>query len=60
MAVTFWQWDDKDLVPADMDRFVEDGSLDDNVDSFLSHNDTDPIDAVGRCMDVSKGQSLCV
>uniref|UniRef100_A0A166EQH5 Uncharacterized protein n=1 Tax=Daucus carota subsp. sativus TaxID=79200 RepID=A0A166EQH5_DAUCS len=44
-------WDDKDLVPADMDRFVEDGSLDDNVESFLSHNDTDPIDAVGRCMD---------
>lgn len=55
MTVTFWQWDDKDLVTADMDRFVEDGSLDDNVESFLSHNDTDPIDVVGRCMDVSKG-----
>lgn len=55
MTVTCWQWDDKDLVPADMDRFVEDGSLDDNVESFLSHNDTDPIDAVGHCMDVSKG-----
>lgn len=48
-------WDDKDLVQADMDRFVEDGSLDDNVESFLSHDDTDPRDPVGRCMDVSKG-----
>ncbi|CAK9179219.1 unnamed protein product [Ilex paraguariensis] len=40
---------------ADMDRFGEDGSLDDNVESFLSHDDTDPRDSVGRCMDVSKG-----
>lgn len=41
-----------------MDRFVEDGSLDDNVESFLSHDDhNDPRDAVGRCMDVSKGKS---
>ncbi|XWS27175.1 hypothetical protein CRYUN_Cryun26dG0092500 [Craigia yunnanensis] len=40
---------------ADMDRFVEDGSLDDNVESFLSHDDMDPRDTVGRCMDVSKG-----
>lgn len=37
-----------------MDRF-EDGSLDDNVESFLSHNDVDPRDTVGRCMDVNKG-----
>ncbi|KVH87806.1 LisH dimerization motif-containing protein [Cynara cardunculus var. scolymus] len=47
-------WDDNDIVQADMDRFVEDGSLDDNVESFLSHDDTDPRDTVGRCMDVSK------
>ncbi|KAL8256271.1 hypothetical protein R6Q59_031338 [Mikania micrantha] len=47
-------WDDKDIVQADMDHFVEDGSLDDNVESFLSHDDNDPRDAVGRCMDVSK------
>ncbi|XP_013656292.2 transcriptional corepressor LEUNIG [Brassica napus] len=40
---------------ADMDRFVEDGSLDDNVESFLSNEDGDQRDAVGRCMDVSKG-----
>ncbi|CAH2077198.1 unnamed protein product [Thlaspi arvense] len=40
---------------ADIDRFVEDGSLDDNVESFLSHEDGDQRDAVGRCMDVSKG-----
>ncbi|KAJ6862356.1 hypothetical protein NC652_039255 [Populus alba x Populus x berolinensis] len=39
---------------ADMDRFVEDGSLEDNVDSFLSHDDNDPRDVVPR-MDVSKG-----
>ncbi|KAG6739332.1 hypothetical protein POTOM_056926 [Populus tomentosa] len=48
-------WDDKDLeLQADMDRFVEDGSLEDNVDSFLSHDDNDPRDVVPR-MDVSKG-----
>ncbi|CAN8327009.1 unnamed protein product [Cochlearia groenlandica] len=40
---------------ADMDRFVEDGSLDDNVESFLSHEEGDQRDVVGRCMDVSKG-----
>ncbi|XP_076916000.1 transcriptional corepressor LEUNIG-like [Bidens hawaiensis] len=40
---------------ADMDRFVEDGSLDDNVESFLSPDDNDLRDTVGRCMDVSKG-----
>lgn len=38
-----------------MDRFVDDGSLDDNVESFLSHDDADPRDTVGRGMDVSKG-----
>ncbi|XP_047174732.1 transcriptional corepressor LEUNIG-like, partial [Vigna umbellata] len=49
-------WDDKDLeLQADVDRFVEDGSLDENVESFLSQDDTDPRDTVGRCMDVSKG-----
>ncbi|KAI7734262.1 hypothetical protein M8C21_007506, partial [Ambrosia artemisiifolia] len=47
-------WDDKDIGQADMDHFVEDGSLDDNVESFLSHDDNDPRDAVGRSMDVSK------
>eukprot|EP00268_Persea_americana_P050406 TRINITY_DN547_c0_g1_i6.p1 TRINITY_DN547_c0_g1~~TRINITY_DN547_c0_g1_i6.p1 ORF type:complete len:873 (+),score=200.00 TRINITY_DN547_c0_g1_i6:272-2890(+) len=48
-------WDEKDIgLQADMDRF-EDGSLDDNVESFLSHNDVDPRDTVGRCMDVNKG-----
>jgi len=56
IAIPFWQWDDKDLeLQADVDRFVEDGSLDENVESFLSHDDTDPRDTVGRCMDVSKG-----
>lgn len=37
-----------------MDRFVEDGSLED-VESFLSHDDTDPRDAVGRGKDAAKG-----
>lgn len=59
IGIPFWQWDDKDLeLQADMDRFVEDGSLDDNVESFLSHDDADPRDTVGRCMDVSKGGVL--
>ncbi|KAL2897758.1 Transcriptional corepressor LEUNIG [Bienertia sinuspersici] len=40
---------------ADMERFVEDGSLDDNVESFLSHDDADPRDPIGRGMDLSKG-----
>lgn len=38
-----------------MERFVEDGSLDDNVESFLSHDDADPQDPIGRGMDPSKG-----
>lgn len=51
------QWDDKDIESqAEMDRFVEDGALD-NVESFLSHDDTDPRDAVGRSMDVGKGET---
>ncbi len=33
-----------------MDRFVEDAALDDNVDSFLSPDDTEPGDTVGRGM----------
>lgn len=40
---------------ADMDRFVDDGSLDDNVESFLPSDDPDPRDTAGRCVDVSKG-----
>ncbi|EPS68633.1 hypothetical protein M569_06134 [Genlisea aurea] len=45
-------WDDKDLVQADIDRFVDDA--DDNVESFLAH-DVDPRDAVARCMEMGKG-----
>lgn len=37
-----------------MDRFVDD--VEDNVESFLSHDDADPRDAVGRGMDVGKGK----
>uniref|UniRef100_A0A7I4DAC1 LisH domain-containing protein n=1 Tax=Physcomitrium patens TaxID=3218 RepID=A0A7I4DAC1_PHYPA len=49
---------------ADMDRFGEDGSLDDNVESFLSHEEADPRESLfgsskwspaGHSMDVSKG-----
>ena len=41
-----------------MDRLLEDGSLDDNVESFLSQDDMDPRDTLGRCMDASKGVVL--
>ncbi|KAH9552469.1 hypothetical protein CY35_09G068200 [Sphagnum magellanicum] len=52
---------------ADMDRFGEDGSLDDNVESFLSHEEADPRESLfgnskrspaGHSMDVSKGFSF--
>ncbi|CAN6459022.1 unnamed protein product [Victoria cruziana] len=49
-------WDDKDIVQADIERFVDDGSLDDNVESFLSHDDIDQRDTVGPCMEGSKGK----
>ncbi|XP_062214685.1 transcriptional corepressor LEUNIG-like [Phragmites australis] len=39
----------------DVDRLLEDGSLDENVESFLSPDDMDPRDSMGRCMDASKG-----
>jgi hypothetical protein len=50
-----------------MDRFGEDGSLDDNVESFLSHEEADPRESLfgtskrspaGHSMDVSKGASV--
>ncbi|XP_039064762.1 transcriptional corepressor LEUNIG-like isoform X4 [Hibiscus syriacus] len=40
---------------ADIDRFVDDGSLDGNIESFLSHDDPEPRDRVGWYGDVSKG-----
>jgi len=51
---------------ADMDRFGEDGSLDDNVESFLSHEEADARESLfgtskppaGHNMDVSKGFSF--
>lgn len=39
----------------DVDRLLEDGSLDENVESFLSHDDIDPRETMGHCMDSSKG-----
>ncbi|XP_062204731.1 transcriptional corepressor LEUNIG-like isoform X3 [Phragmites australis] len=39
----------------DMDRLLEDGSLDENVESFLSQDDMDPRETMGRCMNSSKG-----
>lgn len=48
-----------------MERFGEDGSLDDNVESFLSHEEADPRESLfggnkrspaGHSMDVSKGE----
>jgi hypothetical protein len=43
-----------------VDRLLEDGSLDDNVDSFLSQEDLDPRETMGRSMDASKGISLFI
>ncbi|KAJ8442358.1 hypothetical protein Cgig2_018614 [Carnegiea gigantea] len=39
----------------DVGRFVDDATLDDNVDSFLSHEEGDPRDTMGRGMEVGKG-----
>ncbi|KAL9247863.1 hypothetical protein vseg_021246 [Gypsophila vaccaria] len=39
----------------DVERFVDDGSLDDNVESFLSHDESDHRDPSCRSMDLSKG-----
>jgi len=38
----------------DVDRLLEEG-LDENVESFLSQDDMDPRDTLGRCMDACKG-----
>ncbi|XP_008673192.1 transcriptional corepressor LEUNIG-like isoform X5 [Zea mays] len=38
----------------DVERLLEDGSLDENVESFLSQDDMDPRETMGRCMDSSK------
>ena len=50
---------------AEIDRFADDGSLDDNVESFLSHEEADQREPLFSCnkrspttgqnMDVSKG-----
>jgi hypothetical protein len=32
----------------DVDRLLEDGSLDENVESFLSQDDMDPRDSLGH------------
>lgn len=52
------------VIQADMDRFGEDGSLDDNVESFLSHDEADARESLfgsskrspaGHSVDVTKG-----
>ncbi|KAJ8750452.1 hypothetical protein K2173_015591 [Erythroxylum novogranatense] len=40
---------------ADIDRFVDDKILDENVESFFSHDAADPRDRVGQSGDVTKG-----
>ncbi|KNA14920.1 hypothetical protein SOVF_102960 isoform A [Spinacia oleracea] len=40
---------------ADMNRFGDEAALDDNVESFLSHEEVDPRDVMGRGIEVSKG-----
>lgn len=54
MSSLLFQWDDKG------ELLVEDGSLEDNVESFFSPDETDPRDAIGRCMDISKGLTCFV
>uniref|UniRef100_A0A0A9ALM0 Transcriptional corepressor LEUNIG n=1 Tax=Arundo donax TaxID=35708 RepID=A0A0A9ALM0_ARUDO len=39
----------------DVDRLLEDGSLEENVESFLSQDDMDPRETMERCLDSSKG-----
>ncbi|KAK9706091.1 hypothetical protein RND81_07G103600 [Saponaria officinalis] len=43
---------------ADVNRFDDDATLDDNVASFLSHEEGDARDAMSRSMDESKGFSF--
>ncbi|CAI0629053.1 unnamed protein product [Linum tenue] len=42
---------------ADMDRILDDRTLDDNVESFFSHDAEDPRDRVGLSNDVTKGST---
>lgn len=41
-----------------MNRFGDEAALDDNVESFLSHEEVDPRDVMGRGIEVSKGTSF--
>lgn len=43
------------LLQADMSRFGDEATLDDNVESFLSQEEGDQRDTMGRGMEVSKG-----
>jgi len=52
------QQDNNSQLQGDVDRLLEDGSLDENVESFLSQDDMDPRETMGRCMDSSKGSLL--
>jgi hypothetical protein len=47
----------KASLQGDVDRLLEEG-LDENVESFLSQDDMDTRDSLGRCMDASKG--ICI
>ncbi|KAG0536273.1 hypothetical protein BDA96_03G049800 [Sorghum bicolor] len=42
----------------DMDRYVEDGSMEDNLEPFLSHNGTNPRAAGSHCISSGKGYIL--
>lgn len=46
------------LLQAEMDHFVDDGTLDDNVESYLSHEDADP--KVNPFAGVSKGTIIMI
>ena len=37
------------MLQLEMDQFADDGSLDDNVESFLSHEEADPREPLFSC-----------
>lgn len=51
-------WSHSMELQADISRFGDEATLDDNVESFLSQEEGDPRDVMGRGMEVSKGTEL--
>lgn len=60
LFVNVCYFDKERVVQAYMDRFAEDGSLDDNVESFLSHEEADQREPIFSCSKRSPGHSMDV